>query len=229
MIEMKGNGILLVNKAAGSTSFRLVHLLRKKTKIQTIGHAGTLDPFATGVMVLLLGRDYTRLSNQFLNADKEYRALVELGKTTDTYDIDGTITSTSSLCPSVDQIQTALLSFQGQILQVPPMFSAKKQQGKKLYELARQGITVDRPPALISLTTTLLHYEYPYISLHITCSKGTYIRSLANSLGALLGTGAYLKALSRTRSGSYQIDQCIPESALTDPTFDLTPHLMSTL
>lgn len=224
-VSMQYNGILPIHKAAHCTSFHLVALLRKRTGIKKIGHSGTLDPFATGVMVMLIGREYTRLSNQLLSMDKEYRATIELGKTTDSYDIDGQILSESSYVPSFSEIEAALLSFQGDCFQTPPMFSAKKKDGQKLYHLARQGITVERTPVHVRIHTTLIRYEYPLLELDIFCSKGTYIRSIAHDLGKIVQSGAFLRSLSRTRSGNYHLSDCVPQEKIQDPSFDLTPYL----
>jgi tRNA pseudouridine55 synthase len=136
---MKSKGILLVDKSAGSTSFQLVHLLRRLTQEEKIGHAGTLDPFATGVMVMLIGREYTRKSDEFLTADKEYRATVFLGIATDTYDIEGKPTFRSEKVPSQSEVELAISAFQGQLLQVPPMFSAKKNRREKTLRFSTQG------------------------------------------------------------------------------------------
>ena len=218
-------GLLLLNKPKGETSFTLVRLLRKLTGIKTIGHAGTLDPFATGVMVMLLGRPYTKLSNQFLEQDKEYLAEVELGKTTDTYDCDGQTLSTSATVPSQEALEEAVAYFQGTIQQIPPMYSAKKQGGKRLYELARKGIEVDRPPRPVTLKTTLLDYTYPTVRLQIACSKGTYVRSIAYELGERLTCGAYLRELVRLRSGSFTLAECLDGAHLKEPTFNILPYL----
>ncbi len=222
---MNSNGILLVDKAAGSTSFHLVSLLRRLTKIETIGHAGTLDPFATGVMVMLIGRPYTKRSNEFLSSDKEYRATLQLGTATDTYDLEGQITFRSDLVPTLAQIELAIASFQGEILQTPPMYSAKKVEGKKLYDLARKGITIERQPVPVKVAIRLISYNYPMVVIEVSCSKGTYIRSLAHDIGQTLGCGAHLFELARTRSGTFHIGQCIPQSHLKNPQFDVTPHL----
>ncbi|MBF8262655.1 MAG: truB [Parachlamydiales bacterium] len=200
-------------------------MLRRKTRIETIGHAGTLDPFAAGVMVMLIGRPYTRLSNQFLSADKQYRATIQLGQTTDTFDIDGRILNRSDHIPSLSDLEQALVSFQGECLQIPPMFSAKKIGGQKLYDLARKGKTIDRKPVPVRLCTTLIHYAYPLIEIDIACSKGTYIRTLAHDLGAMLGCGAFLSALTRTRSGTFTLSDCIAQESLKDPSFNITPFL----
>lgn len=220
-------GILLVDKSKGPTSFRLVQTLRKRLGVKKIGHAGTLDPFATGVMVMLIGRRYTRLSETFLCHDKEYIAEVYLGATTDTYDSEGTVTAQSSFIPTLEEIQQALTLFQGEIEQIPPMYSAKKKQGKKLYELARKGEEVERDPVNISLQTDLIHYHYPYLELRIACSKGTYIRSVAYDLGIKLGCGAHLSNLRRIRSGNFCIEQCIKEEELSSPSFNLQDQFLS--
>jgi tRNA pseudouridine55 synthase len=214
-------GLLLVNKKQGSTSFRLVSLLRKRTGIKKIGHAGTLDPFATGVMVMLVGREYTKKSDQFLNSHKQYRTTIHLGVTTDSYDIDGAIVDTNSRIPSLDQIQETIATFQGEILQTPPMFSAKKINGQKLYDLARKGITIERAPVKVFVNIQVLSYEYPQLELLIDCSKGTYIRSLGHDIGQKLGCGAHLSALQRTRSGNFNLSECMDEEKILDPHFDL--------
>ena len=214
-------GILLVNKPKGPSSFRLVQMLRKRLQIQKIGHAGTLDPFASGLMVMLIGRNYTRLSDRFLNHDKEYLAEVRLGQTTDTYDSEGQITATSDIIPSLEDIQAALAGFQGETLQTPPMFSAKKIKGKKLYELARKGIEVHREPVKVTLDIQLIRYEYPFLELRVNCSKGTYIRSLAYDLGIKLECGAHLSNLERTRSGNFLLENAIGEEEILSPNFEL--------
>lgn len=222
-------GILPVDKSPNSTSFSLVSQLRKKTGIEKIGHAGTLDPFATGVMVMLIGKSYTVLSERYLTADKQYHATLRLGIATDTYDTDGVIVAQSDLKPSPAAIEQALLSFQGECLQTPPMFSAKKVNGKKLYDLARKGLSLERAAVRVQLTTQLLSYNYPHIELLINCSKGTYIRALAHDLGQLLGCGAHLSALVRTRSGTYTLSDCVSQEQLKDPHFDYTPYLRKAL
>lgn len=224
--ELK-EGLLLVNKPEGRTSFSLIRSLRKLTGIQKIGHAGTLDPFATGVMVLLIGRSFTRLSDKLLLQDKEYLATLSLGVSTDTYDCDGKVVARSKKRPTHSELEEMLGKFQGEIEQLPPMFSAKKIKGKKLYELARKGQTIERSAAKVRLSTTLLSYDYPNLVLQIACSKGTYIRSIAHELGQLLGCGAHLNKLNRTRSGGFYLEQCIDGTLLDLPDFDITPHLIT--
>jgi tRNA pseudouridine55 synthase len=212
----KPSGVVLINKPKGKTSFSLVSRLRKLCDVQKVGHAGTLDPFATGVMVLLVGKEYTRLSDRFLHQDKEYIATLHLGKRTDSYDIDGSIVSTSDLIPSLSLISETLKSFQGIIWQTPPMFSAKKVQGKKLYELARKGIEIPRKPVQVSVAIEFLSYQYPFLEIKVSCSKGTYIRSLTEDIGLALGCGAHLSDLSRTRSGSFLLSDCLDGNLLSD-------------
>ncbi len=207
-------GILPLSKPTGINSFKLVSVLRKVLNIKKIGHAGTLDPFATGVMVMLIGKPYTRMSDQFMNCDKEYLAEVHLGAATDTYDCDGQVTSESPIIPSFEEIQEKLSLFQGQVEQIPPMYSAKKVGGKKLYDLARKGEEIERKPCLVTMETQLVDYTYPKLTLKITCSKGTYVRSIAHDLGQLLGCGAHLSKLERSRSGTYKIEQCLDAEKL---------------
>lgn len=219
--ELSPAGILLVNKARNKTSFSIVGALRRLFKVKKIGHAGTLDPFATGVMVMLVGKQYTRLSDSFLNSDKEYIATLHLGIETDSYDCDGQVVQRNELIPTIDQINLSLEKFQGEVNQIPPMFSAKKKNGKKLYELARKGVTIEREPVKVCLKTTLICYNYPFMELHVKCSKGTYIRSIAHDLGRLLGCGAHLSALQRIRSGTFHIDSCIDGALLDMPNCDV--------
>lgn len=223
--KLQAEGILLVNKPSGLTSFSLVRTLRKRLGIKKIGHSGTLDPFATGLMVMLIGRNYTKLSNSFLTQGKEYIAHVFFGASTDTYDCDGHVVSTSEKIPSLEELKKTLNFFQGSIEQIPPMYSAKKQQGKKLYELARKGIEVTREPIVVTLETELIDYAYPLATLRIACSKGTYIRSIAQDLGSRLGCGAHLKALQRVRSGDFLLKDSIDGNLLLSPELDLAAFL----
>lgn len=215
-------GILLVNKPKGKTAFSLVACLRRILGVRKIGHAGTLDPFATGVMVMLVGKPFTRLSDQFLESDKAYVGRIRLGITTDSFDCDGNVTAESTHVPQREDIELAVADFQGEIDQVPPMFSAKKINGKKLYELARQGKSVERKPVKVKVETKIVEYEYPYLTIAVTCSKGTYIRSLANDLGDKLGCGGHLVELQRLRSGSFTLDECIDGALLQGPTQDMS-------
>ena len=218
-------GILPIYKPVFKTSFSLVSVLRKLTAIRTIGHAGTLDPFAEGVMTLLIGRPYTKLSNQFLLQDKEYYATMHLGIVTDTYDIEGQIIAQNPFIPSLTEIENVLQGFQGTILQIPPMFSAKKVQGKKLYELARKGVTIERQAVPVTLHIEILDYSYPHLKLKVTCSKGTYIRSLAYDIGQELTCGDHLSSLIRTRSGPFNIENCCDGARLLESDYDWTRYI----
>jgi tRNA pseudouridine55 synthase len=209
-------GVLLVNKPKGKTAFSLVACLRRILGVKKIGHAGTLDPFATGVMVMLIGKSYTKLSDTFLCADKEYIGCIKFGESTDTFDCDGVIVKTSDIIPTRDQLEKVLLSFQGEVEQVPPMYSAKKIDGKKLYELARQGKTVERKAVKIVLRTDLVSYDYPYATIAVKCSKGTYIRCIANDIGDMLGCGGHLVDLLRVRSGAFRLENCFDGQLVTN-------------
>lgn len=213
---MTAEGILLVDKPQGISSFKVVAILRKKFQVKRIGHGGTLDPLATGVMILFVGRKYTKMANQFLFEEKEYESRFYLGFATDTYDRMGTLTKTSDKKPTLEEIQEALVHFQGECVQLTPPYSARKVQGKRMYQLARQGIEVERKPSIVHMHITLLSYEYPYLRLKIVCSKGTYIRSLAHDLGEKLGSYAHVDELRRTRSGSFKISECITSEQLLD-------------
>lgn len=213
-------GILLINKPKGKTAFSLVRQLRRHLGVKKIGHAGTLDPFATGVMVMLIGRNFTRQSDSFLCQDKEYIGRALLGISTDSYDCDGQVRATSDLVPTKEAVEEALTHFQGEIDQIPPMFSAKKKDGKKLYQLARQGIEIERDPVKVTVTTELLSYDYPHLDIKVTCSKGTYIRSIAHDLGQRLGCGAHLITLVRSRSGLFRLDECFDGALLQQDSLD---------
>lgn len=214
-------GILPIDKPKGKTAFSLVRRLRNFLHVRKIGHAGTLDPFATGVMIMLIGKKYTRLSNSFLNSNKEYLGRICLGIATNTFDCDGEETERSALVPGLSDLNRVLEKFQGNIEQIPPMFSAKKIAGKKLYEYARQGVVVERKPTVVSVEIELINYAYPYIDLKVLCSKGTYIRSLANDIGIALGSGGHLLSLQRTKSGSICLADCLNGNDLFSENFNL--------
>jgi tRNA pseudouridine55 synthase len=229
MSDPKSEGVLLVDKEKGRTAFYLVKVLRKISGIKKIGHAGILDPFATGVMVMLVGRPYTRISDSFLNDDKEYIATIKFGESTDTFDCDGTLMKTSDKVPTIAEIESVIAEFQGSIMQIPPMFSAKKVGGQKLYLLARKGIEIKRKPVQIEVKITILDYSYPELKIQVSCSKGTYIRSIASEIGEKLGCFGHLIALQRTRSGSFHLKDCIDAKSLSEPSFSYIPHLRKTV
>lgn len=209
-------GILLLNKPEGKTSFSLVSLLRKTLNVQKIGHAGTLDPFATGLMVMLVGKRFTTQSDKFLNQDKEYLAEIHLGAATDSYDKEGVTTQTSDHIPTLSALEETISHFQGEIDQIPPMFSAKKINGQKLYDLARQGKEVARAPVKVKVKIELLSYAYPKALISVHCSKGTYIRSLAHDIGLQLGCFGHLTALQRVRCGDYHLKDSFKGSLTGD-------------
>ncbi|HRE49097.1 MAG TPA: tRNA pseudouridine(55) synthase TruB [Aggregatilineales bacterium] len=194
-------GFFVVDKPQGMTSHDVVAGVRRGLNIRRVGHAGTLDPLATGILVVCVG-GATRLSDYVMASIKTYQAAIRLGETTDTYDAEGTILArrpTDHL--TTEAVTAALAAFQGEIDQIPPMYSAIKQGGKKLYELARKGETVERAARRVTLETRLIRCTLPLLELEITCTAGTYIRSLAHDLGEALGVGGHLAALRRTRSG----------------------------
>lgn len=213
-------GILLVNKPKGKTSFSLVGVLRKILNVRTIGHAGTLDPMATGVMVLLIGKRFTTQSDSLTGHDKAYEAIITLGSSTDTYDAEGQTITTDPTVPTLDALKQALAHFNGMVEQTPPMFSAKKINGQKLYDLARQGKEVPREKIQVAMKTTFMDYNYPVVRMTVDCSKGTYIRSIAHDLGQMLGCGAHLSGLIRTKSGPFTLDRCIDGAALFNAPLD---------
>lgn len=198
---------LLVNKQSGWTSLDVVAKLRGILHIEKIGHAGTLDPFATGLLLVGVGRESTRQLEQFKNLEKEYEVTLKFGFTSDTYDCDGEITSSTNPRP-IEQAELAkvLEKYQGHIQQIPPMHSAKKINGVRLHKLARQGIVVERPPQTITIfNLEILEFGENIAKLRVACSPGTYIRSLVHDVGHDLGVGAYATALVRTRIGDYHL------------------------
>lgn len=202
--------LLNIDKPAGMTSHDVVAIVRRETAIQKVGHAGTLDPMATGVLVLCLGKA-TRLSDYIMGHDKTYEAGLYLGVETDTYDAEGQVTATSTRAVTREEFLAALDSFQGHILQVPPMYSAIKQGGQKLYDKARRGETVEREPRSVHIRTLeLVEWSFPRAVIKVTCSAGTYVRSLAYDIGRVLGVGGHLFALRRLASGeSFQVEDAV--------------------
>lgn len=202
--------ILNIYKPEGWLSFRLIKEVRKLTGIKKVGHTGTLDPFAEGVMVVCTGSD-TKKTEAIMNMQKEYIAVIEMGKVTDTDDITGNVIKTNDVGDfSDDYLQDVLKSFEGEILQVPPQYSAKKIKGVRAYKLARSGINIKLKSRKIFIhTIEYLERFKNEIKIRIICSKGTYIRSLARDFGEKLECGAYLKSLIRTRVGEYSIENSV--------------------
>ena len=202
------HGIVIVDKPAGWTSHDVVGRVRRLTRERRVGHAGTLDPAATGVLPVLVG-DATKVVEFLSDADKGYRAEITLGVETDSYDIDGTVTATfDGDLPDLVQIGRAANDLRGPIRQLPPMHSAIKIDGERLYEAARRGETIERETRSITIHRfEIMSWDAPVLTVEIDCSKGTYIRSLAHDLGQAVGTGAYLSNLVRTWTGPFRIDE----------------------
>ena len=207
---MSTDGILNVIKPSGRTSFDVVSLVRQLSGERKVGHAGTLDPAATGVLLLCLGKG-TRIVEFMAEATKVYRADIELGVTTDTYDASGKVTQRGDdSLVSRERVEEVLDCFRGTIAQIPPMYSATRYKGKHLYELARAGIEIARRPKSVHLSRLeLIDWRPPVITVEVECSTGTYIRSLAYDIGLTLGCGAHLKSLVRLRCGCFDIMQAI--------------------
>ena len=206
----KNFGLLIVDKPVGPTSHHVVNLVRRGTGIRKVGHAGTLDPRASGVLVLCLG-SATRLSEYLSTSAKRYEATVRFGASTKTFDADGEVVRRTDVSPTVEQIQAVLPRFRGEIQQIPPPFSAIKVQGRKAYELARRGEEVELDPRTVHIfELKIVSYQPPDLSLSVDCSAGTYIRSLAHELGEVLEAGAHLAALRRTKAGPFTLRDAVP-------------------
>ena len=201
-------GVLLVDKPQGVTSHDVVYKIRRLYQTRRVGHAGTLDPMATGLLIMLVGKA-TKASDQLMAQDKEYLGEATLGVVTDTQDAEGEALETNAVPEITEaQVRAALASMLGDQLQVPPMHSAKKVGGQKLYDLARKGIEVAREPRAIRLDEfELLSWQTPKINFRVRCTKGTYVRTLAHDLGRQLGPGAHLSMLRRTRSGALDLSR----------------------
>ena len=201
------NGWLLVDKPGGVTSHDVVQSARGWLRQRRVGHTGTLDPLATGLMVLCLGYA-TRLSEYLLEQTKEYCAVIRFGQTTDSYDADGEVTSTNPVNIGLAEVTNALHQFRGEINQIPPVFSAKKHSGKRSYKLAREGKTVRMRARRVRIDKLhAIDFENVDVTLELSCSAGTYVRSLAHDLGQVLGCGAHLVSLRRTAVGKFSIQQ----------------------
>lgn len=210
-------GVLLIDKPDGMTSHDVVDRVRHKLKMKRIGHAGTLDPNATGLLIILVGKA-TKLSQFLMGLDKTYEGVITLGIKTTTQDAEGEVVAE---CPvpelSEEQVKEAMKKFEGDQYQTPPMFSAKKQDGVPLYKLARKGKTVEREPRFIHVASFKLdRWESPDIEFTLGCSKGTYVRTVANDLGDNLGCGGYLKELRRTDIERFRIEDSIELEAFED-------------
>ena len=238
------DGVLLIDKPVGLSSNDALVKAKRVLNAKKAGHTGTLDPFATGLLPLCFG-EATKFSQDLLEADKTYVATVHLGVTTTTGDTEGEAIETKPVEVSLDQIEAALARFRGPILQVPPMYSALKRDGKAYYEYAREGIVLEREARPVTIhSLEFIAYEAPMLTIRVCCSKGTYVRVLGEDIGALLGCGAHLNALRRVQVGSLSVDGMVtleqlqahdsplsllaPVDALlsTFPRVDLTEDLM---
>ena len=210
------DGILNLNKPSGVTSFYSIALVRRLSGERRVGHAGTLDPLASGVQVIGIGKGTRAL--EFIYGTKIYRASIELGVTTDTYDADGVVLATSD--PSgvtLENIKDALKKFEGEVRQVPPAYSAIKQGGRRLYELARAGTTVVAPPRTVTIhRIDITGWATPLLDLEVECGRGTYIRSIAHDLGQSLGCGGHLKGLQRSKDGPFCLSDSVSLSELPE-------------
>jgi tRNA pseudouridine55 synthase len=223
------SGFLNIHKPLGITSHDVVAKIRRTFKLKKVGHVGTLDPLATGVLIVCVGQA-TRLSEYVMHATKRYLARVHLGVTTDTYDVEGQVlTNIAADHITLSQLEACLPTYLGTIQQVPPAYSAIKRDGRKLYDLARAGEVVVLEPRTVQIhSLQITEWQPPHFSLDVTCSAGTYIRSLAHDLGQQLGVGAHLAGLVRIASGSFDIADSIPLDELLDHpgwhTYITPPH-----
>ena len=205
------DGAILIDKPAGPTSHDVVDAIRRQFQIKKVGHCGTLDPNATGLLIIVLGRG-TKLSEKLMSSDKVYEGTIKFGETTDSFDADGELVASLPVPPtSVEQLNELTASFIGDQMQMPPMVSAIKMNGVPLYKLARKGIEVERKPRLIHIYTfCFTAYTEPIGHFRVACTKGTYVRTLAQELGEKLGCGAHLATLRRTVSGKFDVAEAIP-------------------
>lgn len=204
--ERRIDGVLVIDKPEGMTSMDVVRRIKRASHVRKVGHGGTLDPFATGVIAVCMGQA-TRMMEYLVDGAKTYRGVVELGVETDTYDVQGEVTRRADASGvTLDDVESALEEFRGVILQVPPMYSALKRQGKRLYDLARAGVEVEREPRRVEVSdVSVVDWSPPLAEVRVECGRGFYMRSLAYDLGANLGCGAYLKSLVRVKSGPFDV------------------------
>lgn len=204
------DGVLLVDKPGDHTSHDVVARLRRKLNMKRIGHAGTLDPMATGLMIVLIGKA-TKISQYLISLDKEYEGTIELGKVTDSQDADGEVVETRPVPILTEaEVRKAMAGFLGDQYQIPPMYSAIKIDGVPLYKSARKGIEVEREPRFIRvISIELTRFASPEIDFKLRCTKGTYVRTIAHDLGQRLGCGAHLKALRRTATDKFTVAQSL--------------------
>jgi len=213
------DGAILIDKPAGPTSHDVVDAIRRRFSIKKVGHCGTLDPNATGLLIIVTGRG-TKLSEKLMSDDKVYEGTIKFGETTDSYDADGELLASLPVPPlTLEQLNEAATTFVGDQMQKPPMVSAVKKAGVPLYKLARKGVEVERESRLIHIYSfRFTNYQEPLGSFRIVCTKGTYVRSLAHELGQSLGCGAHLAGLRRTDSGKFNVTDAMPLEAVLELT-----------
>jgi len=223
------DGVLPIDKASGMTSHDVVAIARKVLGTKKIGHCGTLDPLATGLLLLTLGRG-TKIQDLLMSEDKEYVGSMKLGEMTDSQDADGELTESRPVPElSMDELEAAFAKYDGDFYQTPPMVSAIKKDGVALYKLARQGKTVEREPRFVHIYAhQILEARLPQIDFRVVCSKGFYVRTYAFDIGNDLGCGAHLSSLRRTKSGRFDVDQAFPASELkTAPREEILSKLLT--
>ncbi len=222
------DGAILVDKPSGPTSHDVVDAIRRKFGIKKVGHCGTLDPNATGLLIIVLGRG-TKLSEKLMSDDKVYEGTIKFGEATDSYDADGELTGSLPVPPiTLDELNEAGATFVGDLMQTPPMVSAVKVKGVPLYKLARKGVEVPREPRLVHIYNfRFTDYHEPVGTFKMACTKGTYVRSIAHDLGQKLGFGAHLATLRRTVSGKFDVAEAMPlDEMLKLSTSDLEKRVM---
>ncbi len=209
------DGAILIDKPAGPTSHDVVDAIRRQFQIKKVGHCGSLDPNATGLLIIVLGRG-TKLSERLMSDDKVYEGAIKFGESTNSYDADGELTASLPVPPlTVDELNEAAAQFIGDQMQIPPMVSAVKKGGVPLYKLARKGIEVEREPRLIHIYNfRFSSYQEPVGNFRLACTKGTYVRSVAHELGQKIGCGAHLATLRRVTSGKFDAAQATPLDAI---------------
>jgi tRNA pseudouridine55 synthase len=213
-------GVYPIDKPEGPSSFRMVQLVRRALGIRKTGHAGTLDPFATGLLIVCAGRPATRLISQLMDGEKEYLATLALGVETTTQDREGEVVATAPVAGiSAVQVAECLAGFVGEQMQLPPLYSALKYQGKPLYRYARKGVEIPLQPRPVTISELeCLEFSGQILKIRVRCGKGTYIRALAADIGRALGCGAHLAALRRVRSGAFSVSEAVDGAALlADP------------
>lgn len=223
------DGVLLVDKEPGMTSHDVVAIARGALRTRKIGHCGTLDPLATGLLILTIGRG-TRIQDLLMSEDKEYVGAIRLGMVTTTYDIEGEVVEEHEVPPlTLQQVEAAFAKFRGDFYQMPPMVSAIKKGGVPLYVLAREGREIEREPRFVHVyASEVLGLRLPEVDFRVVCSKGFYVRSFAHDVGRELGCGGCMATLRRTRSGKFTVDGAVPASALkTMPFEELAARVLS--